>query len=467
MEKNGSQPSFREMSTIYSHAFLVGEVEYRPTLEKELDQKVSDKNEKWKRDIVNKEDYIEYYEGHLKSMLEVEGEESPDFLKSCRHYSYDLTEKKKDAVPIFASEFKYKQEKQIAIKNYYFRLCCLHVYILPLNTVILAIEIDDSNSNLDDLTIAHSKLMTWNWGKFCEETKKVLKEELDPIKFLLPKNENNEEDWTRINLTGAKMKIFQLVEMPIQKVDDALLYEIATSTPIGSVNCEGHGFKPSKSYFDMIMKEHSISAFDNWKALALNDSLTCLFIRGVNSYVKDNWIKCYFPLIYLKAYFEKHFCFNRNIQYRCGNESKNLIKEMAYMEKYYFYDNISYNFLPNLIYEKVKFGLGIDLEKRELSEQIKNDEQKQENIVMGIVAVFAIISIMCDASTLAGLIGDWGPLNAPSNPKRFVTALFFTFAGLVAIIWLIRWLLSRRFFFRYTRIGRFVNKIFFIIKRKK
>lgn len=446
MEKNGSQTSFREMSTLYSHAFLVGEVEYRPKLRKELKEKG------WKREVVKKESYSEYYAGYLKSMLEVEGEDCPDFLKSCRHYIHTIIhpiKSDKDEKLALGYIDRYKQTQ--VIFDYHFKFIKFHIYILPLDTVIFALEIDDSGSNINSLTFAHSMLMEWNWESFSQETQSELEKELEPLNFLCSNGLG------QINNTGAKMKIFQLVEMPTANVDDALLYEIGTSSPIGCVNREGDKFRPSKSYFDMLMRENSISAFENWKALALNDSLTCLGTRGgINDY---KWVYFYFPLIYLRAYFEKHFCFNRNNLYRNDNKSNNIIREMAYMEKYYFYDNISYNFLPNLIYQKVKLGLGIDLEKRELSEQIKNDEQSQENMVMGIVAVFAIISIICDGSSLLGLFGDWGPLGNPSHFKRFWGASIISFIGIIFMFWLVRRFIIKRYIFKYTKIGRLFRNI--------
>lgn len=447
MDTKTTQQSYKELSTLYSHAFLVGEVEYKPTLEKELEKKTE-----WKREIVNKEMYSEYYEGHLMSMLEVEGKESPDFLKSCRHYTYTYIGKTKSETDTkLTLEYLDRLKQTHKINNYQFKFCRLHLYFLPLQTLILALEIDDTGSNINDLTLAHSILMAWDWDSFTPKTQNELKKELDPLNFILSNN------WDRINNTGAKMKIFQFVEMPIPKIDDGLLYEIGTSTPIGSVNCESHWLKPSKSYFESIMRDNSISAFDNWKALALNDSLTCLGLRnGVNDY---KWINFYFPLIYLRAYFEKHFCFEHNIRYRRDNESKNLIQEMAYMEKYYFYDNISYNFLPNLIYEKVKLGLGIDMERRELTEQIKNDEQKQENILMEAVAIFAIVSIMNDGASLISQVYNW----CDSGVVTFIiicVILIFIFA-------LVRWLFLKRYIFKYTRFGRFFLNIYNKILRKK
>lgn len=89
----------------------------------------------------------------------------------------------------------------------------------------------------------------------------------------------------------------------------------------------------------------------------------------------------------------------------------NLSKDIAQMERYYFYDKISYNFLPNLLYEAISKGMELKEEREELSEQIKesarrneNDEKKEEDkrrdyITLGL-AVFAAFSATWDCCSI-------------------------------------------------------------------
>lgn len=117
------------------------------------------------------------------------------------------------------------------------------------------------------------------------------------------------------------------------------------------------------------MNENSIHAFKNWKGLALMDTFTILGVE--NSFNEDYANFLYFPLIYLRCIFEKSFCFSRNSAYRRGEKSEDIVKEIADMERYYFYDNISYNFLPNMLYKVMSKGLCIKEERQELSLQVK------------------------------------------------------------------------------------------------
>ena len=98
----------------------------------------------------------------------------------------------------------------------------------------------------------------------------------------------------------------------------------------------------------------------------------------------------------------------RNNAYREDNaDLEHLPWEIEQMEKYYFYENISYNFQPNLIYKAMAKGLGIKEEREELSKQIKESakkeaEEKKEkesrkfDHILSYAAIFAVFSIIWD-----------------------------------------------------------------------
>ena len=209
------------------------------------------------------------------------------------------------------------------------------------------------------------------------------------------------------------MKLFQIVE--IEKIDDKLLYEIGTSSPIGCVD-GNMWLTPSDDYYNKIIKENTVSAFKNWKGLALVDSFTML--GTANSFKPEDCIYMYFPLIYLRCIFEKTFCFSRNTNYREDKVEGNLLREIALMEKYYFYNDISHNFLPNLLYKAMAKGLGINAERAELTKQIKEKEEKNSSLLLGAVSVFAIFSIVYD---FYSLIKAWcaNATLVPTNNSEF------------------------------------------------
>ena len=398
------------MNTIFSHAFLVGSFngELRPSM-------LDNDTQNWKKEIIpnspqdNEKRYDVdrgydglcnvYYKAHLDAMITAKSQKRPKFLKDVSHFIHKI-DVNKQYVSLSRIMIRKDKDKKDVIKvqhldDYYLKVQALHIYFFPLDSVLFAIEIDDSGSDFNDLTMGHLWLMNWIWNgdvRFHDNTKNTLRELLAPLLPYL-------KDKTLSSLIdgGNKMKLFQIVKYDINKINNELLYELGTSSPIGCVG--GNDWvSPSVDYYNMIMKNNSVSAFKNWKGLALVDSFTIL--GTANSFKPEDCIYMYFPLIYLRCIFEKTFCFNRNTNYREDKTKGNLLKEISQMEKYYFYNDISHNFLPNLLYKAMARGLGINEEREELAKQIKEKEEKNSNLLLGAVSVFAIFSIVYDFYSL-------------------------------------------------------------------
>lgn len=386
-------------TTKYSHAFLVGS--FNGGLKPEqLDTNV------WKLVKLSEGEYedriSDYYQSLIDSMVEAETgkQQRPPFLNDVHHYVHqfkttDNEGKEKEGKRIILGLTKGKDKINF---DYSFDLCNLHLYFFPLNIVLVAIEIDDSGCDLDDLTAAHHSLINWNYNDFSNEK---INDALQPLRVLL---EN--EDLNKLVTDGNNLKIYQIVQTEDAEPKNDLLYEIATFSPIGAVNGkEKQGLTPSVDYFNHIMQNNSVSAFYSWRALALVDSFTVL--AGKKDFSIWPQINHYFPLIYLRCIFEKTYCFSRNNAYRMNRSATNLSEELTDIEKYYFYDNITYNFLPNMLYQAMAKGLGIKEEREELSKQIKertkhdNDKKKKQEdnrrdlITLGL-SIFALFSIAWD-----------------------------------------------------------------------
>ncbi len=397
-------------NTIYSHAFLVG------CFNGKIKPWMLDKDTKnWKQEIIpnspqeNEKRYDGdkgyeglcnvYYKAHIDAMIKAKSQVRPKFLKDVSHYVHTIeNEKQLISLSRIMVRKDEKGKKIITITHlddYYLKIVALHVYFFPLDSVFFAIELDDSGSDFNSLTMGHSWLMNWIWEGdvcFCNNTKKTFKELFAPLIPYL-------KDKTLSNLIegGNKLKMFQIVKYGRNKIDDKLLYELGTSSPIGCVG-GNMWLTPSDDYYNQIKTENAVSAFKNWKGLALVDSFTML--GTVNSFKPVDCIYMYFPLIYLRCIFEKYFCFSRNTCYREDKVKGNLMREIAQMEKYYFYNDISHNFLPNLLYKAMAKGLCINEEREELAKQIKEKEERNSNLLLGAVSVFAIFSIVYDFYSL-------------------------------------------------------------------
>ena len=111
--------------------------------------------------------------------------------------------------------------------------------------------------------------------------------------------------------------------------------------------------------------------------------------------------------------------------------------DMSDMEKFYFYNNISSNFQPNLLYKQMAKGMGIKEERLEISRQIKEaaNQKREENrnrvnkritIITALVSLFAVFSIAWDTFSLI----KEGWFSGVNSPR---TAIGFSLASLVAV----------------------------------
>lgn len=413
-------------TTKYSHAFLVGRIATNATCN------TLNKNG-WEHIIADEKNYADlcnyYYKGHVNAMVECVAQPAdltPPFLTGISHYRLAV-----------------QRQALLPLRDYHFLVCNLHLFFFPLNTTLIAIEIDDSGNSLDALTWGHSELMGWRdkYSEFPVWTKKVF----EPLADLL------ETDITQLCADGNKLKLYQIANVPHKDIDDrdALLYELGTSSPIGCVN-GNMWLTPAPEYYRHIMTQNSIAAFNGWKALALNDSFTMLDVAEKSPMREtwdDNyklWLMHYFQLIYLRCFFEKTFCLSRNNAYRQGKAIENLSSDIAEMERYYFYDNISYNFLPNMLYKAMAKGLGIKEEREELTKQIKESakkiaedrkekEEKRRDLILAFVSVFAVFSIIWD---LCQIVKD--ALSIDHNPtpaQTFIAIAILLIAILLLLIY--------------------------------
>lgn len=423
-------------TTKYSHAFLVGSFN-RPLGPQEIS------NAGWKAEIIHADGNDRYrndrgynglctlfYKAHIDAMLESDSElqiNRPDFLKDVHHYYYDVPKEQQ-----IVNFNKIKEDI-----DYQLRICKLHIFTFPLDISLFSIEIDDTGQELEAITMGHFVLARWAWGwdRNFMPLKEQLSQTLEPLRKLLPS-----QDLKNLISGGNKLKIFQTFKLDIDEPDDKMLYEIASCSSIGCIDDKTDRNSPATTYWKSIVDNNSVSTFRNWKALALVDTFTMM--GNENSFDEDDCNFLYFPLIYIRCVFEKNFCFSRNTLYREDRADRKLSDQIGLMEQYYFYDNISHNFQPNLLYQAMAKGLGIKEEREELSKQIKEkakkdkedkkerEEKRFDNILAG-VSIFAVISVIWD---FCSIVKDASGVDSNTSVPTY--ARIFIAVGFVLIVFL-------------------------------
>jgi hypothetical protein len=207
--------------------------------------------------------------------------------------------------------------------------------------------------------------------------------------------------------SGSKFKLFSIIDIPESdhhidiQTRENLLYDLGSVAQIGTAGGNSY-FTPSKDYFNTLMKE-KIAVFNNYTILPLFDTFTVLgnnLITSTNEnsipYLKATWTQTYFR-IYLFNIFMKYNLFRYNLE--MGDDSVKVRDEFEGFLNTYNLSHLSYNFLPNLIFQQHRKSLQIDeeLEKfqeriNRISQAIQEDQQKRSNLLLGIVGAMTSIS---------------------------------------------------------------------------
>jgi hypothetical protein len=206
--------------------------------------------------------------------------------------------------------------------------------------------------------------------------------------------------------SGSKFKIYSSFSVNETEVNseynrEHLLYEIGTGSMLGCVKSNSY-LTPSIEYYSELT-EFRVSAFQSWTGLALLDSYTAigsnLITNPDGSVNGDAFVtqdRIYFS-IYLFNLYIKYNVFRFNSKFK-----EDAVKYKSRFEDFindYNYSHISFDFLPNLIYSKMRAALGIEneikqFEKRlnSLAANIQEEQEKRQAALLGIISVISSIS---------------------------------------------------------------------------
>jgi hypothetical protein len=215
--------------------------------------------------------------------------------------------------------------------------------------------------------------------------------------------------------SGSKFKVFTVIDCDLQPGNfDHYLYDLGTSSPLGSASGKKTEFYPHKDYYSLIMKS-KVSYFNNWEALCLFDSFTAVGSGFLNNKININtWSYTYFR-IYLFQLFLKYNLYRYN-----SDLHGDTVKLRNQFEKFlnnYNLSHISFNFLPNEIFNKIGEALHLDEELEtfqsrinRISTSIQEEKQSRTNALLQFVSVLGglgSVQPVFDGLTLAQKYLGW------------------------------------------------------------
>ena len=204
--------------------------------------------------------------------------------------------------------------------------------------------------------------------------------------------------------SGSKFKLFivlDLAESVDVKMREELLYDIGCGAKIGSAGGTEY-YSPSQDYYKSLLK-NKISVFNNYTILTLFDSVTVIGNRIIDvnpeSYKRKTWSQSYFRIVLYNLFIKYNlFRYNSELQEDSESDEVELRDKFESFLNTYNFSHISYNFLPNLLFQSHKESLDIENELKlfqkrilRISESIKEEQQKRSNALLGIVGIFTSI----------------------------------------------------------------------------
>ena len=199
--------------------------------------------------------------------------------------------------------------------------------------------------------------------------------------------------------SGSKYKLYMVLDIPElneKETMKSLLFDIGTLSRIGSAIGNSYD-SMDKDYIERLIKNNSISVFNNYEGLALLDTFTVVGNKILDqNWKKETYSSVYYG-IYLYCLFLKYNLFKYNFEIADLDEDRRS-NFQDFLAKYYF-NYISYNFLPTEIYNKIRKALDIEKELKLLNEKIvavgqkiQEEQQDRTNKILGIVTVLTSVS---------------------------------------------------------------------------
>ncbi len=224
---------------------------------------------------------------------------------------------------------------------------------------------------------------------------------------------------------GNKLKTFMFAQLPeeleakgVMLFDetyslDMLLHEFATGFgKLGTMaNSANRNYPvPDEKYFKQLVEENSIALYANWRSLALYDSVITIMTSNDTDSVKylyNDWRNEYFRYLYLNALYINTYLTYINQEYKRKDITPDIETEFIEFDKTFNFHSVGHSFLPDIIYKKMRHGLEIDRELKEIDSRISHMAEKMEkkrekriNIVLFILTAMSIFSAFNDGYNL-------------------------------------------------------------------
>ena len=209
--------------------------------------------------------------------------------------------------------------------------------------------------------------------------------------------------------SGSKFKVYTIIDVLENDKENFysrnhLLYDIGTRSPVGTMGSNAYN-APSQQYYEELMHDN-LNIFNNYQGLALLDSFTIIgndiypeIVNNESEANKQNTYNRIYFSMYVFNLFMRYSVFKFNATYKTDLDPRKKRDEFQQFLTDYNFKHISFNFLPNIFFNKMRKAMGIDEEIEHfesrldsLATKIQEDQDKRQAILLGVISALSSIS---------------------------------------------------------------------------
>ena len=363
---------------------------------------------------------------------------------------------------IYAFEDIFDEPKVITMCNYYdedvnISVESISYYIYPEDILIFVLTLSNNSLSLGELQKRNFAIKMVNWygidkdyvPKYSNEYFSLF-DEIITVKFpdRAIKESEIRKKFHKLFM-GNMFYIYQAIQLSDNYdvvTDDELLYELTTVLnfdAIGKMRDHFYGYNPSSEYFDNFKKNNVLRVYNDWSAAVTIDSFCVLMSNRMFDYACNEWVNKDSKnnnrfMLFLNAVLLKNYLVKCNEKFQAEPISTQTRDKFLKFDRIFNLRTVSYNTLPQLVYEKIRRSFEIDEELAMVNQKISqfsdNRNQRNErvlNYILAFVALFSVSSFFADGITWLTQIGI---LDITEGKGKIIGARLWSLIGFIIVI---------------------------------
>jgi hypothetical protein len=196
------------------------------------------------------------------------------------------------------------------------------------------------------------------------------------------------------------------IEQKESEYFDYALYGLGKLIDVDTMLQPHSYFYPNIDYYHKVMNDNVLKIYDNWRALALNETFTVLCDQTLRKGELEEMVTSRYKL-FVSVVYQKTFIFYENMYFQNESISQDMEDEILEFNRFFNITLPTYNEVPLMFYNKMREAMGVVQVYDVLSDKITTFTRQQSerrersfNVCVGALALLTIFSATKDYVSL-------------------------------------------------------------------